>query len=172
MQLEWYVKTESGNVYGPATINALVEWAKTGRIEPSDSVSSDRVHWIPAPYKQELEMKWIVEIELGKLYGPFNHAVISRLINEKTVPPNARIYRLYDGVQEGGALVVREAPKSILPTPPREGFVDKLFRPRKKSIFDGADPRALAALEAAARRELAAARGHGIGMNGKLFGGR
>ena len=157
---EWYVKTDDGNVYGPADLPTLVKWAKDGRIEPTSFVSSDRAKWIPAPLMRGLDMKWIVETEIGKLFGPFHHDVVSRLINEKLVPPTARIFRLYDGEQETGAVAVVE-PKPVAPP---------TVLTKKKSIFSGVDVRKLAALEMAARREMEEARKRGFEFS--LFGSK
>ena len=61
-----------GNVYGPADIASLVSWAEDGRIDPSSSLSKDRIRWTPAQLMGELEMKWLVELEPGKPLGPYN----------------------------------------------------------------------------------------------------
>ena len=156
----WYVRIDDGSVYGPADSVTLRKWAREGRVEPTSHVSSDREKWIPAPLMPELDMKWIVETELGKLFGPFHHDVVSRLINEKRVPPTARIFRLYDGEQETGAVAVVE-PKPVAPP--------AVFT-KKKSIFSGVDVRKLAALEAAARKEMAMAQKRGLSID--LFGGK
>ena len=152
----WFVKTDDGKVYGPADIAKLVEWAKEGRIESTSSVSRDRVKWSPAQLMKELEMNWIVETEPGKLFGPLNREVISRLINDKAILPSARIYRLYDGGEERGALMVVE---------PR-----RVAEPRSSALFRGANREQLSALEAAVRRELAAAQRRGMVVN--LFGSK
>lgn len=159
-QAEWYVKTDDGSVYGPADLPTLRKWARDGRVEPTGFVSLDRVKWTPAPLVPELEMKWIVETEFGQLFGPFHHDVVSRLINEKRVPPTARIFRLYDGEQETGAVAVVEPKPVAAPT----------ILTKKKSIFAGVDARKLAALEMAARQELERARRQGVTIN--LFGSK
>ena len=79
---KWYVRMEDGKVYGPADIRSLVEWAADGRIEPTSFVSRDRKSWQPAQTKSELEMKWLVETEPGKVFGPFNRAVVSGLFRD------------------------------------------------------------------------------------------
>ena len=150
----WFVKTDDGKVYGPADVAKLVEWAKEGRIESTSLVSRDRIKWSPAPLMKELEMNWIVETELGKLFGPLNHAVVSKLINDKTIPASARIYRLYDGGEERGALMVVE-PQCVA-------------KPRSGALFRGANREQLSALELAVRCELAAAQRRGMVVN--LFG--
>ena len=148
---EWYVRTDDGKVYGPADSSTLLTWAKEGRIEPTSHLSLDRVTWTPAPLDPRLDMKWIVETRLGRLFGPFHHDVVSRLINEKIVPPSARIFRLYDGEQEQGAVAVvdRRPPARVTPT---VGF----------GMFGGVDSRKLAALERAARNELETMRRRGL----------
>ena len=51
----WYVKSADGSVYGPTDRASLVQWAREGRIDPSGSVSCDRVSWLQAPLMPELE---------------------------------------------------------------------------------------------------------------------
>ena len=92
----WFVRTEDGKVYGPAGADALAEWAREGRIEPSCFVSRDRITWIPAQLMPELEMKWLVETEPGKFFGPFHRQVVSRLFRDKQVPDGAKAYRLHE----------------------------------------------------------------------------
>ena len=92
----WYVRTEDGKVYGPADIGALVEWAKDGRIEPTSFVSQDRKSWTPVQLMPELEMKWLVEVEPGKVFGPFNRAVVIDLFRKGSVGKSAKAYRLHE----------------------------------------------------------------------------
>ena len=93
---EWFVRTADGRVYGPADLAALVSWAKDGRIEPTGFVSRDRLSWTPAQLMPELEMKWLVETEPGKVFGPFNRALVISLFARKAVPPEAKAYRLHE----------------------------------------------------------------------------
>ena len=108
----WYVRTEEGKVYGPADISALVEWAKDGRIEPASFVSRDRKSWTPVQLMPELEMKWLVETEPGKVFGPFNRAVVIDLFRKGSAGESAKAYRLHE-------LDVAEDP------PPVEKIVEK-----------------------------------------------
>ena len=108
----WYVRTEDGKVYGPADIGALVEWAKDGRIEPTSFVSQDRKSWTPVQLMPELEMKWLVEVEPGKVFGPFNRAVVIDLFRKGSAGKSAKAYRLHE-------LDVAEDP------PPVEKIVEK-----------------------------------------------
>ena len=92
---EWFVRTEDGKVYGPASVESLVEWAKDGRVEPSCFLSRDRINWTPAQLMPELEMEWLVETEPGKVYGPFNRALVISMFSSKTMPSSSKAYRLH-----------------------------------------------------------------------------
>ena len=93
---DWFVKSVDGKVYGPAKISKLVEWAKDGRIEPTGFVSVDRVEWLEACTVDELEMKWLVEISPGDVFGPFHRELVINLFKNGTVPATARAYRLHE----------------------------------------------------------------------------
>jgi len=92
----WFVRTEGGEVYGPATLESLVAWAREGRVEPTGFASRDRISWTPLQLIPELEMKWLVETEPGKVFGPFNREVVIRLFAEGAVPDGAKAYRLHE----------------------------------------------------------------------------
>ncbi|MBR2355798.1 MAG: hypothetical protein IKA69_05425 [Kiritimatiellae bacterium] len=93
---DWFVKSVDGKVYGPAKISKLVEWAKDGRIEPTGFVSNDRVEWLEACTVDELEMKWLVEVSPGDVFGPFHRELVINLFKNGTVPATARAYRLHE----------------------------------------------------------------------------
>ena len=219
----WYVRMEDGKVYGPADLAALVEWSKDGRIEPTSFVSRDRKSWQPAQTKPELEMKWLIESEPGKVFGPFNRAVVSGLFKNGTVGKTAKAYRLHEfaidedpppveKIVEKEVVVEKEVIKEVRVEVPVEKIVEKevikevrvevpvekivekivevpppartelvvaeVLEPvaskpppmRPGSIFGDLGRGGLAALEAAAQRELATAnrKGHAFG----LFGSR
>ncbi len=92
----WYVKTEDGTVYGPAEVATLIDWVKDGRVEPTGYISQDRISWMPPQLLAELEMKWLVETEPGKIFGPFHRQLVIRLANDHEVPKGAKIYRLHE----------------------------------------------------------------------------
>ena len=215
----WYVRSENGSVYGPTDRASLVIWAQEGRIEPTGFVSSDRKEWIPAQLMPELEMKWVVEAEPGKFFGPFNRAALVRLAESGAIPEGANIYRRHElpvdrdpdpvvvekrvevpvekivvkRVEVPVEKIVEKIVEKRVEVPvekivekivevPVEKIVEKIIeveppartaivapdvveavavRPPEPSfggIFKGADREHLAALEAAARRELAAAK--------------
>lgn len=93
---EWFVKSENGSIYGPATMATLIEWAGDGRVEPKGFVSRDREVWMQASLLVELEMKWLVEVAPGEVYGPYNRNYVIRMVADKTLPQRAKFYRLHE----------------------------------------------------------------------------
>ena len=195
----WYVRTEDGKVYGPADVCALAAWAKEGRIEPTSFVSQDRKSWVPAQLMPELEMKWLVELEPGKVFGPFNREVVIRLFKTEGIGQSAKAYRLHEfAIDEDPPPVEKEVIREVRVEVPGEKIVEKVVEkfvevpppartelvvaevvepaadmppPRAPgSIFGNVSRENLAALEAAARRELSSAnRKH---MSFGLFGSK
>ena len=194
---KWYVRTEDGKVYGPADVTSLSLWAQDGRIEPAAFVSQDRKSWVPAQLMPELEMKWLVEVEPGKVFGPFNRAVVIRLSREGELPPEAKIYRLHEfAITEDPPPVEKIVEKIVEKRVevPVEKIVEKIVEveppPRTEIVvaevvepvaampppkapgagFKDLGRSQLAALEAAARNELANAKRNRMPFN--LFGSK
>ena len=194
---KWYVRTEDGKVYGPADVTSLSLWAQDGRIEPAAFVSQDRKSWVPAQLMPELEMKWLVEVEPGKVFGPFNRAVVIRLSREGELPPEAKIYRLHEfAVTEDPPPVEKIVEKivekrvevpvekivekivEVEPPPRTEIVVAEVVEPvaampppkAPGAVFKDLGRSQLAALEAAARNELANAKRNRMPFN--LFGSK
>ncbi|MBO4448821.1 MAG: hypothetical protein J5807_04980 [Kiritimatiellae bacterium] len=127
MEKEWYVKASDGKVYGPASLPQLVEWAGDGRVEPASLISRDRISWFPAQTIDELEMKWIVETVPGKLFGPFNRALVIRLQAGGQMPEGAKLYRMHEyRADEDPPPVVVE--KEVVKEIPVERIVEKEVR--------------------------------------------
>lgn len=205
---EWFVRSSDGKVYGPADISTLAEWAREGRIEPAGYVSQDRKSWFPAQLMGELEMKWIVEAEPGKFYGPFNRAAISRLAARGELPQGAVFYRKHEYAigedpppvtVEVEKVVEKIVEKEVRVEVPVEKIVEKIVEkevfievepparrpivgvdaaptiserppvPQLGGMFKNVDPAKLAALEAAAQRELAAVKNSRRGSLSGLF---
>ena len=226
---EWYVRSHDGKVYGPTTLRSLVVWAEEGRVEPGGFVSTDRKSWTPAQLLPELEMKWVVEAEPGKFYGPFNRKLVSSLSKSGGIPQGASIYRRHElDIDEDPPpkivevekivekivevpvekivekrvevpvekIVVKEVRVEVPVEVPVEKIVEKIVEvppqarteivepevvslsaqeppvPALAGMFKNADLNSLAALEAAARRELEAAKKNRMGGMAGFFSRR
>ena len=201
---KWYVRSDDDNVYGPADIGKLVVWAQDGRIGPTSFVSQDRLSWAPAQVLARLEMTWLVETEPGKVFGPFNRAVVIQLFKDGTLPASTKAYRLHEfAIDEDRPpetrvievpvervvekIVEKEVRVEVpvervievcAPTPseplevrPAEPIAEAPPRRAPGALFANVGRSQLAALEVAARRELAAANRNGKRKSFGFFGG-
>lgn len=161
------MRTESGEVYGPQPLEALVRWAREGRVEPTGFASCDKKNWTPVELIPELEMNWFVETAPGSVFGPFNRAVVIRLFKEGQVSQRARAYKLYEyPVDEDPPPVVVE---KVVERPVRQS---EKAPPMKSPgpLFDGIDLDKLVALESAVQREIS--KGRQLGLADGVFGRR
>ena len=126
---EWYVRLSDGNVYGPADVASLVSWAEDGRIDPSSSLSKDRIRWTPAQLMGELEMKWLVELEPGKPLGPYNRKYLVASMADGSLPPETKAYRLHEfPIDEDPPPTIVE--KEVIKEVPVEKIVEKIVEKR------------------------------------------
>ena len=129
---EMFVRTEDGKVYGPASVGTLANWASEGRIGPSSFVSADKISWMPAQLLPELCMKWIVEVEPGKTYGPFNRELVKRMFAERLVPETARVYGLHEyPIDQDPPPVEKVIEKEVRVEVPVEKIVEKIVEREK-----------------------------------------
>ena len=129
---EWYVRMSDGNVYGPADVAALVSWAEDGRVDPSSSLSKDRIKWTPAQLMPELEMKWLVEIEPGKPLGPYNRKFLIASCADGSLRATAKVYRLHEfPVDQDPPPVVVEKIVEKRVEVPVEKIVEKIVASRR-----------------------------------------
>ena len=145
---EWFVRTEEGKVYGPATLESLVSWAREGRVEPTGFASKDRINWTPLQLVPELEMKWLVETEPGKVFGPFNRQVVVSLFRDGSVPSSAKAYRLHEFPVDEDAppvevekIVEKVVEKEVRVEVPVEKIVEKIVEVPVEKIVE-VEPRA------------------------------
>ena len=128
---EWYVRMSDGNVYGPADVASLVSWAEDGRIDPSSSLSKDRIRWTPAQLMDELEMKWLVELEPGKPLGPYNRKYLVASIADGSLPAETKAYRLHEfPIDEDPPPTIVE--KEVIKEVPVEKIVEKIVEVEKR----------------------------------------
>ena len=124
-----------GNVYGPADVASLVSWAEDGRIDPSSSLSKDRIRWTPAQLMGELEMKWLVELEPGKPLGPYNRKYLVASMADGSLPPETKAYRLHEfPIDEDPPPTIVE--KEVIKEVPVEKIVEKIVEVPVEKIVE------------------------------------
>ena len=90
MSDKWYLRTQD-DTFGPETRERLLEWAKMGRIQPGQEVSSDGETWQPAVEIPFLDMRWSIDIGDGTPRGPFNKHAAEALLHSGRLPPGSKL---------------------------------------------------------------------------------
>ena len=90
MSSQWYLRTQD-ETFGPESKNRLLEWARLGRIQPGQEISSDGETWTPATEVPFLDMRWSIDIGDGRPRGPFNKAAAQALLSSGRLPPGSRL---------------------------------------------------------------------------------
>ena len=93
MNNQWYLRTQD-ETFGPESKARLLEWARMGRIQPGQEISSDGETWTPATEVPFLDMRWSIDIGDGRPRGPFNKMAAQALLSSGRLPPGSRIVEL------------------------------------------------------------------------------
>ena len=131
MSEQWYLRTQD-DTFGPESRERLLEWAKMGRIQPGQEISSDGDTWQPAEEIPFLDMRWSIDIGDGTPRGPFNKCAAEALLRSGRLPPGSKLVEVApafeandeeaEGPQESAAEPVAEteAPEAPLAEASRE----------------------------------------------------
>lgn len=90
MSEQWYLRTQD-DTFGPESRERLLEWAKMGRIQPGQEISSDGDTWKPAEEISFLDMRWSIDIGDGTPRGPFNKCAAEALLRSGRLPPCSKL---------------------------------------------------------------------------------
>ena len=90
MSNQWYLRTQD-ETFGPESKSRLLEWARMGRIQPGQEISSDGETWMPATDVPFLDMRWSIDIGDGHPRGPFNKTAAQALLSSGRLPPGSRL---------------------------------------------------------------------------------
>ena len=90
MSEQWYLRTQD-DTFGPESRERLLEWAKMGRIQPGQEISSDGDTWKPAEEIPFLDMRWSIDIGDGTPRGPFNKCAADALLRSGRLPPGSKL---------------------------------------------------------------------------------
>lgn len=87
-QKKWRIRDAEGNMFGPATLETLVKWARDGRLAADQTISpeDDGETWTPVDAFPEFAMDWAAELAPGKFFGPVNRDAMREFIRSGDVP--------------------------------------------------------------------------------------
>lgn len=146
LEMEWLVETEPGRVYGPFNRSLVISMYAAKSV--SSSAKAYRLHKLPVD-KDPPPVEKIVEKVVEKVVEKIVEVPVEKIVEKVVeVEPPART-----------EMVVPEVVEPVASVPPAKS---------PKSIFGGFDRDRLAALEAAAQREIA--KGRRFGLAGNIFG--
>lgn len=78
--MNWYLKKGDGQIFGPVEDDAMLQWAREGRIMPDDTISTDRAMWVAPATVDALGLDWFIPMSDGTPYGPVHPLALSDLV--------------------------------------------------------------------------------------------
>ena len=101
MSEQWYLRTQD-DTFGPESSERLLEWAKMGRIQPGQEISSDGDTWKPAEEIPFLDMRWSIDIGDGTPRGPFNKCAAEALLRSGRLPSCSKLVEVAPAFEDEG----------------------------------------------------------------------
>jgi hypothetical protein len=90
-EVTWLLKTPDA-IFGPETEERLLSWAKAGKIQPGQFISTDGEEWTSVTEVPFLDMRWSIDIQDGKPpRGPFHRDAVDALLARGRLPENVKI---------------------------------------------------------------------------------
>ena len=120
MENQWYLRTQN-ETFGPESRERMLEWARMGRIQPGQEISSDGETWTPATEVPFLDMRWSIDIGDGNPRGPFNKTAAQALIASGRLPPGSRVVEVRPPFEDSAPLPPQprmEQPQPVQSAPP------------------------------------------------------
>lgn len=169
----WYLKKETGDLYGPVSLDELAVWARDGRVAPGDFVSETQADWRPAHALPALAMDWFVESEPGAFYGPAHAEAFTAMLRDGALAGTARVRHARTGEETSLILLaarvegrsVQSAPSVAVPAAPATESPERtvswqtMAREKDRAERDAAKWKGLYEDERARTLELERARG-------------
>ena len=110
---QWKIRDAEGNIFGPATIDTLVKWARDGRLSADQSATcDDGANWRPVDSFPELEMDWAAELAPGKFFGPVNRDAMKEFIRNGDVSEDMAQFVRVKSIEES-PVALREENASL-----------------------------------------------------------
>jgi archaellum component FlaC len=108
-EMNWYLRKQEGETYGPVDLPTLQLWATDSRVNPNDLVSQDRETWRLASEIPELGLDWVVEMRDGSEFGPVHVLQVRDFVQDGSVSRRA----MMTNVRTQDKVVVSEALAAI-----------------------------------------------------------
>ena len=131
----WWLRTQD-ETFGPEPESRLVEWARMGRIQPGQEVSSDEIVWRRVEEVPFLDMRFSIDIGDGNPRGPFNKAAAEALLASGRLPPTASLVEVRAPFEEPAPEEPPPAPADDASAKPVEKVVEKVVEVPVEKIVE------------------------------------
>ena len=131
----WWLRTQD-ETFGPEPESRLVEWARMGRIQPGQEVSSDEIVWRRVEEVPFLDMRFSIDIGDGNPRGPFNKAAAEALLASGRLPPTASLVEVRAPFEEPASEEPPPAPADDASAKPVEKVVEKVVEVPVEKIVE------------------------------------
>ena len=138
MAEQWYLRTQD-DTFGPESRERLLEWAKMGRIQPGQEISSDGETWLPAVEVPFLDMRWSIDIGDGTPRGPFNRHAAEALLRSGRLPSGSKLVEVEpafetETAEEAMSETVQETVRETEPEAVQETVQEAVVEPEIKIV--------------------------------------
>ena len=126
-ETKWFLRTQD-ETFGPETEARLIEWAKMGRIQPGQEISSDNIVWRRVEDVPFLDMRYSIDLGDGNPRGPFNKTAAEALISSGRLPPTATMVEVREpfAIDEPEQEPAQQTPPVETPAPAQPRIVEKV----------------------------------------------
>ncbi len=94
----WYLlKNDDGTIFGPITLEQLVQWATDAQVSPLDKISTDAQNWMRSPMLPDLQMDYLVEVSPDQFYGPTTLGAVREFLQAGEINGETQITNCKDG---------------------------------------------------------------------------
>ncbi|MBR2355797.1 MAG: hypothetical protein IKA69_05420 [Kiritimatiellae bacterium] len=131
----WWLRTQD-ETFGPEPESRLVEWARMGRIQPGQEVSSDQIVWRRVEEVPFLDMRFSIDIGDGNPRGPFNKAAAEALLASGRLPPTASLVEVRAPFEEPAPEEPPPAPAAEAPAATDAKVVEKIVEVPVEKIVE------------------------------------
>ena len=131
----WWLRTQD-ETFGPEPESRLVEWARMGRIQPGQEVSSDEIVWRRVEEVPFLDMRFSIDIGDGNPRGPFNKAAAEALLASGRLPPTASLVEVRAPFEEPAPEEPPPAPAAEAPAATDAKVVEKIVEVPVEKIVE------------------------------------
>lgn len=193
LEMDWVVETEPGNYFGPFNRKVVARLTESGAIPEGSAIycrqnPARTKKRAPARKSSQAPVEKVVEKIVEKRVEVPVEKVVEKVVEKRVEVPVEKIVEKIVTVEKVVEKIVRvevpvekvvervvERVVEVAPPQPAVPQVRQPLAPAARGLFKNVDPARLMALEAAARRELAAAKDGrfrigGAGVMGNPFG--